>query len=84
MVGAPPAPGGAGGDNGVNGHSETPGLDNMKHSPATAPATPRDGDPAMADFNMSNFSQGGSSVSSEESPWSLSTFQFYRMSQKQS
>ena len=59
-MGNNPAPGGAGGDNGVNGDT----LDNMKHSPATAPATPRDGDPAMADFNMSNFSQGGSSVSS--------------------
>merc|ERR1719411_1524490 len=64
LVGAPPAGGGGGGDNGVNGHSDTQ-LDNMKHSPATAPATPRDGDPAMADFNISNFSQGGSSNESE-------------------
>lgn len=46
------------GDNGVNGDT----LDNMKHSPGTAPNTPRDGEPNM-DFNMSNFSQPGNSVS---------------------
>ena len=71
----------------MNGHSDTQ-LDNMKHSPATAPATPRDGDPAMADFNISNFSQGGSSVSimetSDLAHTPLSTLIYYRMSQKQS
>ena len=46
------------GDNGVNGET----LENMKHSPGTAPNTPRDGEPGM-DFNMANFSQSGNSVS---------------------
>ena len=49
------------GENGVN--AET--LDNMKHSPGTAPNTPRDGEPQM-DFNLPNFSQQGNSVSNKE------------------
>ena len=69
MGGGPPPTG----DNGVNGDT----LDNMKHSPATAPNTPRDGDPAMAEFNMSNFSQGGSSVSrGPDAPIRLTHFSF--------
>merc|ERR1719378_1530292 len=48
------------GENGVN--AET--LDNMKHSPGTAPNTPRDGEPQM-DFNLPNFSQQGNSNESE-------------------
>ena len=72
--------GGGTGDNGVNGDT----LDNMKHSPATAPNTPRDGDPAMAEFNMSNFSQGGSSVSTLNTPVTTLTHFPYRTSQKQS
>ena len=47
-------------DNGVNGET----LENMKHSPGTAPNTPRDGEPGM-EFNMANFSQSGNSVSIE-------------------
>ena len=58
--GLPPGPGPTNpGEGGVNGDT----LENIKHSPGTAPNTPRDGEPGM-DFNMANFSQPGNSVSS--------------------
>merc|ERR1719330_208046 len=52
------------GDNGVNGDT----LDNMKQSPGTAPATPRDsggGSEPLPDFNLPNFPAPGNSNESE-------------------